>query len=164
MTSSAALSLADRAVLTAVDSPPAELERVCGSVVTDALQAGLKSAPSASKFPCSESNTAVKDLIRRFVSGDGAGDSRAVTFQEAVGAIVTESMSSMETSVSVEDGSTPDNNILVASEEFKSPSGELVLSTQLARGAVRRAPDGLQLEASTAEWSRSGDERGVRLS
>ena len=92
--SSAAISHADRVVLTTGDSPPAELERVCGPVVTDALKAGLESASSASKFPCSESNTAVKDLIRRFVNSDNAGERRAVTFQEAVGAIVSENMCS----------------------------------------------------------------------
>ena len=72
----------------------------------------------SSKFRGSASNDAVKDLIRRFVSDDGAGKDGTVTFQEAVGAALAGSMASDSASSSVDDGSEPDASELITSEKF----------------------------------------------
>ena len=70
MISSVPISRTEREVMTAEDSSPAELEQVCGSVVSEALRSSLESAPRSVKFRGSSGNPAVKDLIRRFIGGD----------------------------------------------------------------------------------------------
>ena len=57
------------------------------------LRASLAAARRPAKFPGSSGNASVQDLIRRLTRGDSDGDSRAVTYEEAVGTAVAGNLS-----------------------------------------------------------------------